>query len=332
LIAQEQLPPALRWLNEELKAYLERLMDGLVHPAKPDEGETVALEAVPARAFSVLTSRDFCYLSKARVAPYREDILSRLARSVRGAEPLAFYYDIGGGYHASLRPGTDAVSFDVGLAELFVLSQVSEFAARVSRFYPAGVHFTLVIDNLCALLVNDIPVARTLGYCAALRELIRSVGLQSLVDVLVESEHFAPVDLELARTAIRSVPIAVTRKQHENVARFLGRPCDENEVLDRTRRYAEVLDASDRLLESMIPGVHMTQRATSATICFRPFPGGDSRIQCGEVVMTRNSKRKLCPMLLTSGNAGHHEYHTYRFPDLVPSVISHVAYTERLAG
>jgi len=125
------------------------------------------------------------------VATYREPVLELLAASVRRREPLGFYYDIGGGYHASIRPGSEAVSFDVGLAELFVLSQAAKFAARVSRLYPVGVRFTLVVDNLCALLVNDIPVARTLGYCAALRELIRSVGLNPLIDVLVESEHFS---------------------------------------------------------------------------------------------------------------------------------------------
>jgi len=306
-------------------------MSGFPGPAAADVG-VVDLATVPERVFDVLTGRDFCYLSKARVATYREPVLELLAASVRRREPLGFYYDIGGGYHASIRPGSEAVSFDVGLAELFVLSQAAEFAARVSRLYPVGVRFTLVVDNLCALLVNDIPVARTLGYCAALRELIRSVGLNPLIDVLVESEHFSAADLEGARAATWSGQIALTRKQHENVARFLGRLCDEREAQDRTRRYTEVLDASDRLLAPLILGVHMTQRATNATICFRPFPGGDSRIQCGEVAMTMNSKPKLYPMLLTSGNVADHAYRRYRFPGLIPAVIPHVTYAERLAA
>jgi hypothetical protein len=331
VIGHDRLQIGSRSLHEELNSYLKRLMHGFLKPAASGV-EVADLETVPERVFDILTSRDFCYLSKSRVAIYREGVLAPVAASVRKREPLGFYYDIGGGYHASIRPGTEAVTFEVGLAELFVLSQAAEFAARVSHVYPAGVRFTLVIDNLCALLVNDIPVARTLGYCVALRELIRSVGLGDLVDVLVESEHFSPADLERVRRAIHSAPMTVTRKQHENVARFLGRPCDEREVLDRTRRYAEVLDASDQLLESMIPGVHMTQRATNATICFRPFPGGDSRIQCGEVAMTRNSKLKLCPMLLTSGNVGDHEYRRYRFPEVIPAVIPHVTYADRLVA
>ena len=331
MIGHDTLEVERQTVDEQLNAYLERLMSGFPGPAAADAG-AIDLATVPERVFDVLTGRDFCYLSKARVATYREPVLELLAASVRRREPLGFYYDIGGGYHASIRPGSEAVSFDVGLAELFVLSQAAKFAARVSRLYPVGVRFTLVVDNLCALLVNDIPVARTLGYCAALRELIRSVGLNPLIDVLVESEHFSAADLERARAATWSGPIALTRKQHENVARFLGRLCDEREAQDRTRRYAEVIDASDGLLAPLIPGVHMTQRATNATICFRPFPGGDSRIQCGEVAMTTNSKLRLYPMLLTSANVADYAYRRYRFPGLVPAVIRHVTYAERLTA
>lgn len=331
MIGQVQLRIAPPSLHDELHGYLERLMRGFVKPPAAC-AEAAALETVPERVFEVMTGRDFCYLSKARVGVYREGVLSRLAASVRKREPLGFYFDIGGGYHASIRPGSEALTFQVGLAELFVLSQAAEFAARVSRIYPVGIHFTLVIDNLCALLVNDIPVARTLGYCAALRELIRGVGLDDVVDVLVESEHFSPADLERIRMATHSAPTAITRKQHENVARFLGRPCDEKEASERMRRYREVIDASDQLLESMIPGVHMTQRATSGTICFRPFPGGDSRIQCGEVALTRNSNLKLYPILLTSGNLADHDCNPHRFPGVIPHVISHVTYAERLVA
>jgi len=331
VIGQVQLQIASPSLHDQLHGYMARLMRGFGKPAA-SPAEPAALETVPERVFEVLTGRDFCYLSKARVAMYREDVVSRLAASVRKREPLAFYFDIGGGYHASIRPGSEALTFEVGLAELFVLSQAAEFAARVSHIYPVGIRFTLVIDNLCALLVNDIPLARTLGYCAGLRELIRGVGLEDIVDVLVESEHFSPADLERIRTAAHCAPAAITRKQHENVARFLGRPCDEKEASERMRRYRQVIDASEQLLESMIPGVHMTQRASSGTICFRPFPGGDSRIQCGEVALTRNSNLKLCPILLTSGNAADHDCNRYRFPGVIPPVISHVTYAERLVA
>ncbi len=311
-----------------LKSYLETLMSGLRPlPATPaaatDSGQ------MPEQVFEALTSRDFCYLSKTRVAPYRPSILAHVVEARRRASPIHFFYDLGGGYHASTRPGHEDLSFEVGLAELLVLSQVSSFSARATRLYPHGVRFSLVIDNMCALLINDIPLSSTLGYCGKLRRLIRELRLDALVDVLVESEHISTSDFDRAQAqgATDAHPVELTRKQHDNVERFLGRPCDETEASERTRKYLSVIDVSERLLEPLIAGVHMTQRATDTTICFRPFPGADSRIQCGEVVLTRNSKEKLHPILMTSSNRPGYSCRRYRFPDLF-STIPHVTYAE----
>lgn len=316
-----------------LRMYLETLMAGLRLPSMTD-GQGLDADKVAHKVFDVLTNRDFCYLSRSRVSGYQEGVLSAANRALRQAEPIRFYYDLGGGYHASTQPGEEEVSFDVGLAELFVLSQISSFSARVRGFYPAGVKFSLVIDNMCALLINDIPLVKTLGYCTRLRALIQELDLGNVVDVLVESEHVSVVDFERARavTVGRNGSMTLTRKQHDNVERFLGRPCDEVEAFGRSVKYLEVIDASERLLEPLIQGVHMTQRATDSTICFRPFPGGDSRIQCGEVVLTKNSKQKLYPVLLTSSNRGQYACRRYRFSELLSSLIPHVTYAELLSG
>ncbi len=311
-----------------LKGYLETLMSGLRPAAATPEGATDSGQ-MPERVFEVLTTRDFCYLSKTRVAPYRPSILAHLVEAQRRASPIRFFYDLGGGYHASTRPSHEDVSFEVGLAELFVLSQISSFSARATRFYPHGVRFSLVIDNMCALLINDIPLSSTLAYCGKLRRLIRELQLDALVDVLVESEHISTSDFDRAQpqAAADAHPVELTRKQHDNVERFLGRPCDEIEASERTRKYLSVIDVSERLLEPLITGVHMTQRATDATIGFRPFPGADSRIQCGEVVLTKNSKQRLHPILMTSSNRPGYSCRRYRFPDLF-STIPHVTYAE----
>jgi hypothetical protein len=316
-----------------VRTYLETLMADLRRPSTTDN-QGLDADKVPHKVFEVLTNRDFCYLSRSRVFRYQEGVLSAVNRALRQAEPIRFYYDLGGGYHASTQPGEEEVSFDVGLAELFVLSQISSFAARVRRFYPAGVKFSLVIDNMCALLINDIPLVKTLGYCTRLRALIQELDLGSVLDVLVESEHISVADFEraLALTVGRNGSMTLTRKQHDNVERFLGRPCDDAEAFGRTVRYLEVIDASERLLEPMIQGVHMTQRATDSTICFRPFPGGDSRIQCGEVVLTRNSKQKVYPVLLTSSNLGQYVCRRYQFPALLSALIPHVTYAELFPG
>lgn len=313
-----------------LKAYLEAVVSNL--RGAPDSAPPGVVEPAqaPQRVFDALTNREFCYLSKTRVAPYRVNVLEAVAEAQRRGAPVHFFYDLGGGYHASTQPGQEDLSFDVGLAELLVLGQISTFAARATRFHPPGVRFSLVIDNMCALLINDIPLASTLGYCGRLRGLIQELRCDDMVDVLVESEHISVDDFQRvqAQAVAHAGPIEVTRKQHDNVERFLGRVCDPAEAAERTRRYQAVIDASERLLEPLISGVHMTQRATDITLCFRPFPGADSRIQCGEVVLTTNAKQKLYPILMTSSNRPDYACRRYRFPELLSPAIPHVTYAE----
>ena len=315
-----------------LRAYLAAVMAAL--SASPPAGaEGVAVEEISERVFEVLTGRDFCYLSKIKIAPYRASVLALIRGMVRAAEPIRFYYDLGAGYHATTHPGEEELCFDVGLAELLVLRQVRSFSARVRTFYPPGVTFSLVIDNMAALLINDIDTAKTLSYCRRFRKLIRHLGLDAMVDLLVESEHFSVADFDhpgISTACQTGNPVALTRQQHANVERFLGRPCEEVEAIERAARYRTVIDTSDRLLNHLIHGVHMTQRATDTTICFRPFPGGDSRIQCGEVALTRNAKGTFCPILLTSHKVKEFSSRRYRFPGLLPPMIPHVTYAERI--
>ncbi len=294
------------------------------------EASSRASALVGDAVFDLLTERDYCYLSKSRVAPYRQMAVACIERAARNAEPIDFSYDLGAGYHASLQPGIYEPTFDVGLAELFVLHQIATFARRVRSVYPPGVRFHIVIDNLCALLVNDIPVARTEGYCARFRELIEATITSGIVSLIVESEHFSVADFQELPNALASDGTAIDARARDNVARFLGRLCSDNEASARISRYREVLARSEQLLSGVIRGVHMTQRATPETICFRPFPGADSRIQCGEVALARNAKGRLCPFLLTSQNIAAYRCQRAPFPGILPSVIGEVTYAERL--
>jgi hypothetical protein len=279
--------------------------------------------------FDLLTRRDYCYLSKSRVAPYREPAVACIESAVRRAQPIDFSYDLGAGYHASIQPGIREPSFDVGLGELFVLHQIARFARRVRNIYPPGVRFYIVIDNLCALLVNDIPVATTEAYCARFRELIEATVTSAVASLIVESEHFSVADFGDVPQAAASEGSAVNDKARDNVARFLGRLCSESEASARMLRYRDVIAESERLLNGVIRGVHMTQRATPDTICFRPFPGADSRIQCGEVALGRNVKGRLCPFLLTSQNIGSYRCQRALFPEILPAVMGEITYAER---
>jgi hypothetical protein len=295
-------------------------------------------EAVPANGgwtahaiFDLLTDREYCYLSKSRVAPYRPAAIASIESAVRGGEPIDFSYDLGPGYHASIQPGVRELSFDVGLGELFVLGQIASFARGVKSMYPPGVKFHIVIDNLCALFVNDIPVVKTLAYCARFRELIEFTGLHGVVDLIVESEHFRIDDFDRLTDAAAPAPCEVDSKAHNNIVRFLGRPCSESEASARLQRHHAVIAESERLLKAVIRGIHMTQRATPDTICFRPFPGGDSRIQCGEVVLGWNVAGRLYPFLLTSHNAAAYCCQRALFPSILPPMIGAITYAEAAA-
>jgi hypothetical protein len=307
---------------------LARLMTTF-HVADPDAPRRDSCGVADA-VFDLLTGRDYCYLSKSRVAPYRGPALACIESAVRKAEPIDFSYDLGAGYHASIRPGIREPGFDVGLGELFVLHQIASFARRVRSVYPPGVRFHIVIDNLCALLVNDIPVARTEAYCAGFRDLIEATVTSAVVSLIVESEHFSIADFHGLPEAAASDALTVDAKARDNVARFLGRPCSESEASARMLRYRDVMTESERLLNGVIRGVHMTQRATPDTICFRPFPGADSRIQCGEVALGRNVKGRLCPFLLTSQNITAYRCQRALFPDILPKVIGEITYAETL--
>jgi hypothetical protein len=185
------------------------------------------------------------------------------------------------------------------LAELAILNQIANFNAQIQEIYPAGVRFTLVVDNLCALLVNDVPIEKTRRYVCQLRDLIGRVGATQRVDVLVESEHFLEADYRANAPGVEVVG-QVSEKDIENVSRFLGRRCSVDEARERVTRYKSVTQISEDRLSSMIDGFHMTQRATPSTFGFRAFPGGDSRIQAGRLGLLRSDASRMRPVLITS--------------------------------
>jgi hypothetical protein len=254
------------------------------------------------RAFGVITKREFCYLSRGRAEAYRAEFLRCLAPHVERRLPLRFFYDVGGGYHASIEEG-GGLGFHVGLAELMVLNQIASFDKKIREFYSPGVQFSLVVDNLCALLVNDIRLECTEGYVRELRALIERLGIGDTVDLLVESENFTESDYRDNAPPVEPV-VEVSPKDLENVCRFLGRRCSVDEAQHRMALYKAVTQISEERLSSKVDGVHMTQRATPSTFGFRAFPGGDSRIQAGRVGLIRDEDaKKIRPVLITSRNS-----------------------------
>ena len=316
-------------MDDHVREYIARIMSLLRKGAARGTATSHPLD-LPGAIFSILTSREFCYLGRTRTEPYRERTVAEIARNIQAGEPVRFYYDIGAGYHASIDPSRFGLVFGVGFSELCVLAQVASFCNRVAEIHAPGARFILVIDNVCGLMTNDIPLENTKAYCADLRALIAQTGTGDRVDVLVESETFSVSEygIDPARLRRDIATINPSPEDVENVGRFLGRPCDETEAVERMARYRQAGEMTEDRLERVVCGVRMTQRATGATLGFRPFPGGDSRTQVGELGITCNAKGNLRPVLLTSRNVQRYRCTRLEYPDLLPSTIRYVTFAE----
>lgn len=325
----EASPTTPDTIATDVRGYLAETMAELRAPV-------VAASTVPPteeladEIFSLVTSREFCYLSRTRTAQYREGTVQLMRRRIGLAEPFRFFYDIGPGYHASLHPGVDPLRFHLGLSELLILAQIAKLCRGIKELYEHGARFWLVVDNLCGLRTNDIPVDRTEHYCADLRTLIDGLGLDDRVELIVESETFALDEYDRRLSQLPVAPIAdpPTPQAVANVARFLGRPCTVDEAAERIERYSRTGAVTDGLIDALVRDVHMTQRATGATLGFRPYPGGDARTQAGEVMLVRSQKGRLRPTLITSQNVDAYDITELTFPDVLPPTIRSVFFAE----
>ena len=251
--------------------------------------------------FRIISGRRYCYLSRKRSAIYRESALQAFAKHIAFEQPIRFFYDIGGGYHAGISPTDLALTFEPGLGEMLIVRQISSLARELARLYPHGIRFTLVIDNLCALLVNDIPLEKTEAFVHKLRAMIQSLDSPVEIDLLVESEHFSPEDYDRGPDTARASE-SLDDAAIANVSRFLGRRCGAQEASMRIARYQKVSEQTDYNINSLIDGIRMTQRATPQCFPFRPFPGGASRIQAGELALFVNEHGNCKPVLVTTEN------------------------------
>jgi hypothetical protein len=296
--------------QEAVRAFLGASTEDLRRRGRFDGVERDADQTVAA-VFDLLTSQRFGYLGRRKSEPYREAICALMRRNVDQGRPIRFYYDIGPGYHASVRPGSLGLDFEVGLAELVLLRQVVLFCEGVVGIHRPGARFHLVVDNLCGLATNDVPLERTTGYVARLRSLIDAVGASDLIEVLVESElndwETYRGHLERTPSGAPTDPSGLDAAAIDNVARFLGRSCAADEAARRIDLYARTGPVTEELLEPAIDGVRMTQRASPTTIGFRAFPGGAQRIQVGRLGLLCSGPGKLRPVLLTTRNVDEYE-------------------------
>lgn len=316
-------------LRAQAQEYLAEIMN--VFHTPPEDGRRAESTTTPCEAiFHELTSQRFGHLSRRRCLPYKAHVLAAIKSCVDAGKPVRFFYDIGPGYHASLKPGELDCQFDVGLAELLAVRQARLFGAAVERVYPPGARFSLVIDNLCGFFTNDAPLELSERYVSRFRQLLRELAVEDQISLLVESERLSIPEydrLTKSQQALRSNATPdVTEADIENVARFTGRRCNAEEAAAHMARYHRATYATESLLQPLIDGVRLTQRASPDTLGFRAFPGADQRIQVGEVVLTRSSKNRLRPMLLTSRNFSRYSTVQLDVTGTLPSPLPQIRY------
>ena len=314
-------------LKSQLSSYLLTIMSSLAQNKTAEDPRENDAQQAAAAIYQIITGRNYSHLSRGKADKYKDSILKYIEQDVDAGRPATFFYDLGPGYHASLHPGQMDLSFEIGLSELFALYQITEFSREVSEIYSKGTRFIIIIDNLCALATNDIPVERTLQYCAELRSLIEETGVQQNIQLLVESELFEESNyprLELPVTEASDQ--SLSEWEIENVSRFVGRRCDMSEAMARIDMYGKASEVTENNLAGVVTGVRLTQRATENTLGFRSFPGGDSRIQSGEIAIIHNKKGKLRPILLTSRNIGEYDQYRLELPSGVPDSLQHLTY------
>jgi len=288
-----------------LESYYSGLLADIRSPLPHRRGDLNVKEAssIAESIFRAISGRRYCYLSRERSGIYRVSAVHSFSKHITTQQPIPFYYDIGGGYHAAIDPNKLELGFAPGLGEMLIIRQISSLARELAPLYLYGIKFTLVIDNLCALLVNDIPLEKTEAFVDRLRAMIQSLDSPVEIDLLVESEHFSLADYDRWRSTGQVVS-QLDYSAVNNVARFLGRHCSAQEAATRINRYRHISEQTDRNINSLIDGIRMTQRATPGTFPFRPFPGGASRIQTGELALFVDAHGNCKPTLVTTENYG----------------------------
>lgn len=301
------MPQVTQWLADILKAFDNQKSTDQTG----DASEKSSTGGTAKKIFTVLSHRRFTHLSRHQSEKYRANIESNLEIDIRLGRSLHFFYDLGPGYHASLRSDFRDLRFEPGLGELLALRQISILAKEVLRVYAPGVRFGIVIDDLCAEVVNDVPIYQTSSYLEKFDSLISTLGMQDWVKIVAESrilshERFHDSFIK-KNVSVKDLNLESSRVQMENVSRFVGRLCSHQEVVEYLQRYQAAQDTSKSMMTEHLTGVRMTQRATDSEFGFRSFAGGDARHQCGEVdIEVSEDLTALKPVLTTHVNYARH--------------------------
>ena len=270
-----------------------------------------SIDAAAAAVCDALLDPSLCATPVAERDAMRPALLAQVAPFVTLGSPVDLYLDLGHGYRAGILPGRDALTFEVGLGEWFLLGQIARLGRGVAALYAPGVRLHLIVDNLFASVVYRVPLADTERYCAWLRALIAATGLDQLVRVLVESEQVDEArfsaELEADLTSGAAEPATASAQ-----------------ACLPSKRHAAASAISHRLLSTWIDGPRLNLHATPSGLArglrFRAYPGGDGRLGAGETCLAEAHGR-LRPTILTRLNSGRYLRTRMTAPPCLPDLI-----------
>lgn len=249
----------------------------------------------------VLLHRDFNHQSKGRVAHLLPEVRQRIGAHVARGTPVQLFMSYNGGYHATIRPDLSGpLGFAASTAELLFLCMIARLRRRLRAVHPPGMIYHIVLNNGVAHYVNDIALARTEAYARELQAMVAELGGAADVRVLVQS-HLGDFAQRMRAEAPPPAP-AIDAAMHRNIERFLGRSCTEAEARMRLGRYAPAEAAWWQELRGIIAaadGIRLLQLANPVFLSFRPFPGGATRAQTGQLGF-RIEGEKVVPALITT--------------------------------
>lgn len=289
-------------IQEHILKYLDRVFFTILSPgiSVPASGRANDLQMLASSIINVILSKDFNYQSKNRIAHLVGSAQEGIIRQIKKGSPLEFYLDYGGGYHAAADPSFNfGLTFHPSIAEILLVYQIVKFERKICGIYAPGVVFYIVLDDITANYVNEIPVILTEGYIKGFRALLSDMGLSDRIKILAQSET-SVFSQKISRMP-RPLPVSsLTQAEHENVQRFLGRVCSTEEAQERAGRYLlaeSVWEPELRQITSI--GIRFLQRASEDYFSFRSFPGGATRAQCGQMGFSFRGG-KVVPTLVTT--------------------------------
>jgi len=251
--------------------------------------------------FNIIVSKEFNYQSKKNILHKKDGAIRAISRSIKNGLPIKLFFAVGGGYKAIIdNSNISELNYTLGLGEIFVLYQICRLEHQIKKIYPPGILFSIVIDNGVANYVNDIPIEKTEGYSALYREVISKLGKDNIIKLVVQTESLNWIS-ESKKIVVNMVD-SISEDEYNNILRFTGRKYTMEEALFSKSKYIAAMDLSAKLISNYIGDeMWFLQYSTGNSLTFRPFPGGASRIQAGDIALKKENG-KVLPFLISTKN------------------------------